>query len=572
MRMSRGCLKLALQAAAVLGAVTAVAAEPQKIDYADQGPQWTAELRAAYYTVDQGARTIPLAWLEALRQSDGKPFLDDAMARYGYLKPDKGGEHGLPIGFSVADSPQGPSVGVTCAACHVRDITFDHKTYRIDGAPAFIDFGAFLVDLDDAVHRVLASKPSFAAFSAGVLGPAMAENPGAVAKLKTEVEIWWVRFHTWISLSLPKDHPWGPARLDAMGMIFNRIAGLDIGSAPTYLIPENISRADAPVRYPFLWNSPRQDFTQWAAFDPNGNDVLAMIRNLGQVYGVFAEFHPQPVVGGISPLNRNYLVDNSANFVGLGAAENFLKAMGPPKWPWPVDQALAKRGEAVFQRECAQCHGVEEGMPRPPAAHTWKTRIVDAGTDTRQWQVLMHQAGTGSLQGAALQGGAPLKARDGALDILKVAVIGTIFDVKAVEQFKQQQMPGAKQPAPPAPQKPPESQQKSEAKPQPPPVNVYEAKVLQGVWAAAPYLHNGSVPTLADLLEPQERRPKTFQVGPAYDPQTIGLARAQGAKAFTLKTTGCDDRASGDSNCGHTYGTALPAEEKRALLEYLKTL
>ncbi|MBE0762893.1 hypothetical protein IH729_24350, partial [Escherichia coli] len=50
----------------------------------------------------------------------------------------------------------------------------------------------------------------------------------------------------------PKD-TWGPARLDAVSMIFNRLTGLDIGTAPPYLIPDNIKAADAPVRYPFLW-------------------------------------------------------------------------------------------------------------------------------------------------------------------------------------------------------------------------------------------------------------------------------------------------------------------------------
>ena len=80
-------------------------------------------------------------------------------------------------------------------------------------------------------------------------------------------------------------------------------------------------------------------------------------------------------------------------------------------------------------------------------------------------------------------------------------------------------------------------------------------------------------PTLADLLKPAVDRPKSFMVGPAYDPVNVGLATDQTAFNYTLKTTGCDQRTSGDSNCGHEFGTTtLTPEQKKALLEYLKTL
>jgi hypothetical protein len=100
----------------------------------------------------------------------------------------------------------------------------------------------------------------------------------------------------------------------------------------------------------------------------------------------------------------------------------------------------------------------------------------------------------------------------------------------------------------------------------------YESRVLEGIWAAAPYLHNATVPTLAELLKPAAERVKEFMVGPNYDTENIGLAVAQSKFDFTLKTTGCDARDSGDSRCGHEFGKTLPPDEKKALLEYLKTL
>jgi hypothetical protein len=105
-----------------------------------------------------------------------------------------------------------------------------------------------------------------------------------------------------------------------------------------------------------------------------------------------------------------------------------------------------------------------------------------------------------------------------------------------------------------------------------PALRAYESRVLQGIWATAPYLHNGSVPTLADLLKPATERPAAFQVGPAYDPVNVGLATDQTLFNYTLKTTDCSDRNSGNSRCGHEFGTQLSPAEKRALLEYLKVL
>ena len=104
----------------------------------------------------------------------------------------------------------------------------------------------------------------------------------------------------------------------------------------------------------------------------------------------------------------------------------------------------------------------------------------------------------------------------------------------------------------------------------------YKARSLNGIWATAPYLHNGSVPTLYDLLLPKKRdsdpkdgeyRPDQFQVGSReFDPERVGL-KSSGYTGFTF-----DTRHAGNSNAGHTYGTGLDKEERLDLLEYLKSL
>jgi hypothetical protein len=95
--------------------------------------------------------------------------------------------------------------------------------------------------------------------------------------------------------------------------------------------------------------------------------------------------------------------------------------------------------------------------------------------------------------------------------------------------------------------------------------------LLDGCWLRAPYLHNGSVPTLADLLKPPGERPNHFYRGyDIYDPVQVGFKSAEEASAAgaTLFVTGLP----GNSNAGHEWGTDLPAPIKRALIEYLKTL
>ena len=81
-----------------------------------------------------------------------------------------------------------------------------------------------------------------------------------------------------------------------------------------------------------------------------------------------------------------------------------------------------------------------------------------------------------------------------------------------------------------------------------------------------------TLPTLAELLKPSSQRAKTFALGTKYDVDNIGLAATQDPPGVNRTATGCDQLNSGDSNCGHEFGTTLTDPEKKALLEYLKTL
>jgi mono/diheme cytochrome c family protein len=537
----------------------------------DQGPNWTSAARLDFYSRDQGSQIMPLRWMQALKQPNGAPFLADSLGRYGYL-PHTSSD--LPIGFTTAGSGGQEVVGMTCAACHTRQITVGADDYRIDGGPAIVDIQRFLTDLDVAVTAVLNNDTSFADFASTVLGPLPTAE--ATEKLRRALSDWHLPYHTLVRVTLSA-LPWGPARSDGLGLNFNRITGLDIGPPPTYMIAENIRPAAAPVRYPFLWNSSVQDKTEWAGFTDNGNDILALARNVGEVFGVFAVFHPKK--DDRRPFGIDYLANNSVNIPNLKRLEDLVRKLGPPRWPWAVDQALASAGKAIFARRavqggCIECHGISPGRTRL-LRRTWRTPVLDVGTDTKQHEELDWTAQTGVLNGARIPFlVSPLQPNDKSNNIQTLAVTGSVlqhyFPLKlpfAVTAQRQAQPPSM------SPAIRSNARQLMATYNQALPKNAYEARVLQGIWAAAPYLHNGSVPSLAELLKPAAERVGVFQVGPAYDTVNIGLAAEQPVfNNYTLRTTDCGDRNSGNSRCGHEYGTQLTPAEKRALLEYLKML
>ncbi|MHC5538410.1 di-heme-cytochrome C peroxidase [Singulisphaera rosea] len=94
----------------------------------------------------------------------------------------------------------------------------------------------------------------------------------------------------------------------------------------------------------------------------------------------------------------------------------------------------------------------------------------------------------------------------------------------------------------------------------------YKSRPLNGIWATAPYLHNGSVPSLAELLKPENERTKSFHIGSIeFDTANVGFKDDPSQPVY-------DTTLDGNSNAGHRYGTQLTTDEKRDLLEYLKSL
>jgi hypothetical protein len=574
-------------------------AETLVTTYFAQG--WSDADRTVFYTTGQGSQIMPAAWFKALRRLDADaPFDDDQLARYGYLPwTDPANPLNLPIGFVVDGDGRTGQLGMTCAACHTGQIEYQKDgvahALRIDGAPAGADFQRFLTDLTAAARAISREPVRFTAFAVAVLGPDSTAE--ATTALKTEFDAWVGPFGQFMDASLPSA-PWGPRRLDAFGMIFNRVAGVDLG------LMANVQTADAPVRYPFLWNASRQDHTQWTGVAPNGLFLQALARNTGEVFGVFAKFAPVRITPkiGLVPAIIDYH-GSSAQFDGLETLEEKIAALQPPPWPrdvFPINDDLAQKGAVLFKARCESCHGeIASGFPKT----SWVTPIKAVGTDPKTATNADRNSDPGLYLGALLPPPAILATFTNpapTVEILAASVVGSILDdalnppiatpgglaqsgtwraisldLKDIlphdELGQLSQFSGS--PALRASIVSLIGEKLANLYRKQVPVDApaaYEARVLHGVWAAAPYLHNGSVPSLSELLTPPAQRKASFIAGSRqFDPKNVGFAVDQ-SSATTVPFTA--DPATGNGNGGHDYGTDLTPDERSQLIEYMKGL
>jgi cytochrome c peroxidase len=197
--------------------------------------------------------------------------------------------------------------------------------------------------------------------------------------------------------------------------------------------------------------------------------------------------------------------------------ERYLENVEPPAYPFEIDARLARRGETVFRENCATCHGTYgEGGSYP-------NRLVP-----------IERVGTDAFRLHAIR---PEERAAYARSWL------TGYDPEGVRTD-----PGG-----------------------------YVAPPLDGIWATAPYFHNGAVPTLWHVLHPEER-PAVWRAHPTeYDQERVGL-RVETFEAVPATDDGDERRRYFDTSLrgksaeGHTFPARLTEAQRRSLLEYLKTL
>lgn len=568
----------------------------EKVVWLDQN--WSPEQRDWFHHADQGTQTfgIPYEWFTALEQpplsTTASGLLSDSLYldRYGFIPdnthPDK---PELPIGFAhgspLVDSDGSPvlnpqtkapmtSLGLTCAACHTGRFTYQGTAVLIDGGPALTNLDAFQNGVALAMIYTQHWPGRFDRFAERVLGPrASAEAKSQLREQLDQVVSLDLKIHGFEEKAKHQTVEKGFARLDALNRIGNFVFAVDMNT------PANFVGYSAPVHFPRIWNA---YWFEWIQY--NGSIEQPMTRNAGEALGVRA------AVNLTGP--KDALYSSTVRVGTLSDIEHLLAGSPPnvrsgfnglrsPEWPEnilpPIDTKLAAEGAVLYQMHCKGCHlpptsdpgfwtTPEWSAPNAAGERYLDLHLVDidkVGTDPAQAEDMKDRtiavpASLGFNNGS----GQAITSEDygGALRHVVTAVVSRWYNgqVPPTPQAERDKMNGFR----------PDNVQA---------VLKYKARPLNGIWATPPYLHNGSVPNLYALLSPVAERPKTFYLGNReYDPVNVGYHTEPFPNGFMFDTS-----IRGNSNSGHEFnngsgkgiiGPLLTPDERRALIEYLKTL
>jgi mono/diheme cytochrome c family protein len=534
-------------------------ADPKVIDFAyanglDRGG------RDTFYHLSQGSEIMPVRYLRAMDDSaTGRPFVEN-LERFGLL-PDPDRKDGLPVGMTLSKPYPvvGQMTGITCAACHVAEFRYGGKGVRVDGAPNMFDMQAFYEAMLNSAQATI-SDPRRLDRAAARLVRQDLDRYGLFAPV--------VRVYFWLdggrrAAAFRSDLE---ARIQLLKVIKTAIARREAAAKPGEVTTSGFGRLDAfngtrnfllgrlsdanivplaaPVKFPPIWGFKDYEWIEWTQ---NTNSILE--RNVTETLGA----------GATASLDAG--PDRFASTVpirNLHQLETTAYRLQPPSWPSAVfgrpDAAAAAAGQQLFQAHCASCHeyGPDDrtstGLLR---LHAYGPQELGVDPSTAE-QVAAPVAATGDLP----LGGSHSFAKAVAL------VVNNIRDKAYAREGVS-----------------PDEQARMEDRARrggvywrdtlPETGKPYAARPLHGVWAMAPYLHNGSVPTLYDLLLPAAQRPQKFPIGHRdYDPKKVGY-RTDLPLASAKYVV--DTAKPGNANTGHAYGTTLTDQERWNLIEYLKT-
>ena len=544
-------------------------------------------------------------------------------------------------------------IGLTCAACHTGHINYKGVSVRFDGGPGMVD----LLKLERATGLAIATTrylpDRFNRFADRVLAPNA--TPAQRDDLKNGLSKAW-NFVLGQASALEKalkdkhqqDTEEGYGRLDALNRIGNQVFATDMRTSGLPGFDRNLEARNAPVSFPPIWIVP---WLLWAQYDASIEQPL--IRNAGEALGVSALLNFSP------DAPRDTLFRSSVEIGNLIRIEDMLRGPNPlvqnpkgfgglqaPKWPaaifpddpaWRIDPARVVKGRALYGEICFECHlgpvndptfdtqFPDESIWKPehwdetmgPALKPVQKSVTGMGTDPAQAEVLglrkVAVPGLLGLQPARDLGKAwdckymPDPSSYSSTEMPYSIALMTVVDLVSRKWMTDLSMTDEDQKAAWGPRKncpndwketeyPAKSPQADAKKPQDDKNLSYRARPLNGVWATAPYLHNGSVPSLWWMLKPAAERPKQFCMGfRDFDPQQVGFhveanetPNCKSGETLFSTTNPDGSPLHGNSNLGHSLeaktgegahdhkngviGRLLSDEERLNLIEYLKTL
>ena len=266
------------------------------------------------------------------------------------------------------------------------------------------------------------------------------------------------------------------------------------------------------------------------------------------------------------------LFDSNARLLNLEKIEELLDRLAPPQWPeeifGKIDRAKAAKGKELFASHCAECHNSYPYTWTEP--NKYGKRFIEVGvvpqsyvgTDPMQFEDFVPYVLTKQLASYM-----PEPFKDKPIlpgEVFKVALsralLGTAQKKLNLTPEEAIKLHGYREYPLPRP-----------------PERSYKAAPRDGIWAEGPYLHNGSVPNLYEMLIPAKERTKKFYVPGDFDPVKVGIDMTGNSGKFLFDTA-----LEGNSNAGHSFengplgsgviGPLLTDEERWELIEYLKSI
>lgn len=586
------------------------------VEYFNQG--WDTEMRHLYYFTPQGSHLMPYDWFLAIEQVRSTRLFSDPknLKKHGWLwafeDSSKSNPDNLPIGFTKSEVNVGETgkwMGWTCAACHTGEMVVNDHRYRVDGGPANVDLGRFLRELAAAVQANAVDSEKFGRFAKRVLGSSFSSE--AVATLKRQFLLYSATLAGRIAMRTPT-FPEGPGRVDALGQIITAMSVFQLGEADNYQSP------DAPTSFPFLWYTPKLAWVQWSPISSN-----PIGRNAGEVLGVFGhadfvrderdethealakskidkqtEFEfmakhsapeekalpPGATIGGAArykksegekekaPKDEHKFLGSTVLYTNLFHLEQWIDDLSAPKWDESVfgkiDHELGASGAKLFKRDCRSCHNMppfdmtskEENIIGKQFIKIGKTPYKVVGTDSAYVESLITRfSKTGDLGPVLFENETVVPAASFFLGGVAAVVKKGLDDLGLSEKQKLVYSDFRYYP--------PESPGAAPKPYRPTRVTDLKAGPLLGIWATGPFLHNGSVPNLYELLSPPESRSKVFWTGNhELDTKKLGFVSKSAKGLFRLDTT-----LKGNGNGGHIYPSRPYSDSERwAVIEFLK--
>lgn len=576
------------------------------------GQGWSEPRREKYYQTSQGNPVMPLSWFMSLERAPQgfPPYFGEVdlfsspkvQARYGLL-PDTSryNPYLLPVGLVpdvLADNVvdllgQGHRVwmGMSCAACHTGQITYKGKALRIDGGQSMWNFSQWSSDLVANLTLTALLPDRFDRFAKRVFKFEAIQDTKANRRALRE------SMRTYFNSPLIKDaidaivnHTYpaveGNARTAALGRGVNGEFGL--------LDYRNIARNHGPVSFPPLWYTHDFDWVQSVAaiLQPMG-------RNITEAWGVNVQVE-------LKSKPDRYL--STARLNDLFWIETLLSTLEPPPWPEDVlgkiDWKKVERGrylyeEAVWNQALPphreQLPASATGMIAPPNPNRVRTglcaRCHSPTIGTNIWQ----DNGYGPSQypqygyiqlplyrqnvlGTDPYDAEEFNARNPYMGVVTEDMPGPQLNIGAalnglVTNVENRWYNDRK--VPPACREIMNGFRPMGFRA---PLG-YPARPMAGYWATGPFLHNGSVRTLYQLLSPVSEREKTFYMGTfEFDPKEVGYLNQKIDGAFLY-----DTRVKGNFNTGHELNDALQGAEgvigpyltpadRLAIVEYMKVM